>query len=335
MAAKPAASADAKPAASAVASAAPKLAIKSAYTTTSATSAPFWMAKETGAFEAEGLDVTLTRATAGSPILAAIESGDVPVSSAGGQEVVDSEVKGSSLVIVGGFGDKLTTSIMTVPSITKPEDLKGKALGVTSFGVVSHLAGLLAIDKLGLTGQVTFVATGGLPETIAAIQSGKVQGGVLSPPQTFEAQKQGLHQLYDLSTGDARLATAIVSTSRRYAAEHPEVVEHFLRAIIRAVHRAYVDKPGTVAALAKYGGISDPDVASQTYDYFANGALWGKDGMPSMDALQQNLYFAAAENVEGAGAFKPQQLVDTSFVQKIQASGLVENLYGRPLPLTL
>src|SRR5581483_12467228 len=103
----------------------------------------------------------------------------------------------------------------------------------------------------------------------------------------------------DLSASDVKSATSIATTTRKYAAEHPEIVEHYLRAIIRGIHRAYVDKPATAAALMKYGGISDPAVASQTYDYFVNGALWVKDGMPTMEGLQQNLDAAAAENVEG------------------------------------
>lgn len=312
-----------------------KIAIKSAYTTTAATSVPIWMAKESGAFAAEGLDVTLARINPGAPILAAIESGDVPITSAGGQEMVNAEIKGSNMVIVGGFGDKLTNSIMTVPSITKPEDLKGKSLGVSGFGAVSHLAGLVAVEKLGLKGQVTFVATGGLPETIAAIQSSKVQGGMLSPPQTFDAMKQGLNQLYDLSKQDVKSQTSTVGTTRKYASEHPEVVDHFMRAMIRGVHRAYRNKALVISVLKKYGGISDEAVASQTYDYFADGGLWVKDGMPSMEGIQQNLNAAMAENITEAKNFKPEQIADVQFVQKIRSSGLLEDLYGRPLPATL
>src|SRR5947209_5640438 len=91
----------AKPAASAGASAAAKtsgsastaasglLAMKSAYTTTSGTQIPQWIAKEAGLFAQNGLDVSLSVIAPGAPILAALESGDVPISNAGGQEVVN------------------------------------------------------------------------------------------------------------------------------------------------------------------------------------------------------------------------------------------------------
>jgi len=331
--AKPAASQPA--AASARSAASGRVAIKSAYTTTAATTVPFWMAKESGAFEHEGLDVTFALIQPGAPILGALESGDVPVSAAGGQELVNAQVRGANQTIVAGFGSKLTNAVYVTPAITKPEDLIGKTLGVSGIGAISHVAGLVAVEKMGLKGQVNFLATGGLPETIAAIQSGKVVGGMLSPPQTFDAARQGLHELFDLSKTDARSQTSIVATTRKYINERPDVVERYIRAVIRGAHRAYTDKPLTLSVLTKYAGISDAEVASKTYDFFAGGNLWGKDGAPTMEGIQAQLNIAAEQNIPEAKNFKPEQMADTRFVDKIRASGLLEELYGKQLPLAL
>jgi ABC-type nitrate/sulfonate/bicarbonate transport system substrate-binding protein len=304
------------------------LSLKSAYTTTSGTTIPLWVAKDGGDFAQNGLDVSLSIIAPGAPILAALESGDVPIAEAGGQEIVNAEVNGATLVLVGGFGEKPTNSIYTGPSITKPEDLKGKTIGVSSIGAVSHVAGQLAIEKLGLKGQVKFIGTGGLPETIAAIQSGKVDGGVLSPPQTFEAAKQGLHEVVDVAKLDVRSQTAAIVTTRKYASEHPDVVERYLRAMIQSSHRAYTDKALTMQTIVKYARVTDPELASKTYDYFHDGELWGKDGVPGDAAIQTNLN-VAAETSPQAKNFKPDQMVDATFIQKIKASGLIDQLWGK------
>jgi len=304
------------------------LALRSAYTTTSGTTIPLWVAKEGGDFAQNGLDVSLTIIAPGAPILAALESGDVPIAEAGGQEIVNAEVNGASMMLVGGFGEKPTNSIITNPTITKPEDLKGKIIGVSSIGAVSHVAGLLAVEKLGLKGQVKFIGTGGLPETLAAIQTGKVDGGVLSPPQTFEAVKQGLREVVDVSKLDVVSQTAAIVTTRKYLGEHPDVVERYLRAMIQASHRAYTDKALTIQTIVKYAKITDPELASKTYDYFHDGELWGKDGIASDRALQTNLDISA-ETSPQAKNFKPAQMVDLSLVQKIKASGLLDQLWGK------
>jgi ABC-type nitrate/sulfonate/bicarbonate transport system substrate-binding protein len=303
------------------------VALKSAYTTTSATSAPIWIAKDGGYFAQNGLDVTLSIVAPGAPILAALESGDVPLSNAGGQETVNAEVNGSQVVMVAGFGHKPTNSIICSPSITKPDDLKGKTIGVSGIGAVSHVAGQLAVQKLGLKDQVKFLATGGLPETLAAIKSGKVDCGMLSPPQTFQAEQQeGLREVVDVAKLDVSTQNAVVVTTRKYAGDHPDVVDKYLRAMLQATHRAYTDKAFTVQTIQKYGQVTDPNLASKTYDYFHDGQIWDKDGALIPSAIQTNLD-VSAETSPKAKNFKPDQLVDTSFIQKIQASGFIDQLW--------
>ena len=320
------------PVASAAASAASKpaasqLALKSAYTTTTGSVSPLWTAKESGYFAEQGLDVTLSLVHAGAPILAALTSQDVPISFAGGQEIVNAVMKGADLVIVGGFADRLTDSIYTAASITKPEQLKGGAIGVTGFGAISQIAGEIGLEKLGLKGQVHFVATGGPPATLAAIQTGEVQGGVFSPPQTFKAAEQGLYELIDVATVDVRVQTTVVATSRAYASAHPDVVSRFLTAVIEGAHRAITDKNAGSASIAKYSGITDPTIVSKTYDYFQNKI--GKDGFPSVPGIQGNINIAEQQGNGNAKTFKPEQFIDTSFVSKLKAGGLLDKLWGK------
>src|SRR5229473_7296720 len=148
---------------------APKVALNSAFTTTSATMAPLWTAKEGGYFDQEGLDVTLTRIQAGAPVMSAIQSGEVPLAFVGAQQVVEADLKGADFILVAEFVDRLGQSIWVQPSIERPEQLKGGAIGVTNFGAITHVAGRVGVEYLGLKGQVTFIATGGPPETLASI----------------------------------------------------------------------------------------------------------------------------------------------------------------------
>src|SRR5215470_14170164 len=145
-----------------------KIALRSAYTTTSATMAPLWAAKEGGYFDEEGLDVTLARIQPGPPVLGAIQAREVPVAFVGAQQIINADLKGATFVIVAGFDETLAQSLYVHPSIERPDQLKGKAIGVTNFGAITHVAGKEAVKHLGLETQVTFLATGGPPETLAA-----------------------------------------------------------------------------------------------------------------------------------------------------------------------
>jgi len=122
--------------------------------------------------------------------------------------------------------------------------------------------------------------------------------------------------------------TSVVVTTRKYASDHPDIVERYLRAKIQGTHRAYTDQALAMQVITKYAKISDPDLASKTYDYFHDGELWGKDGLTNEAAIQTNLDVAAQTNAK-AKDFKPAQMVDMSFIQKIKASGLIDQLWGK------
>lgn len=323
-AAKPAAPAPAAPAAPA--KPVQKVALKSAFTTTSATMGPLWSAKDGGFFEDEGLEVTLSRIQSGAPILAALRGGDVPIAFVGAQQIVEANAKGGDYVLVAGYIDSLTQSIFVLPSIDRPEQLKGKAIGVTNFGAITHVAARVGLEQLGLKDQVTFKATGGPPETIAAMQAGVVQGGVFSPPDTLKARELGYRELLDVSKTGVKSQTSAVATTRKWLQENPDLVERYIRATIKAVHRLKTDKAFGMKAIATGSGMEDPRLLEETYDYYKE--LWGRDGSLSIPGIQQNIDIAG-EDIPEAKALKPEQIIDTKILDKIKASGLVEQLWGK------
>jgi NitT/TauT family transport system substrate-binding protein len=301
----------------------PKVALKSAFTTTSATMAPLWAAKEGGFFDEEGLEVTLTRIQPGPPVLGAIYAREVPIAFVGAQQIVNADLKGATFVIVAGFDDTLAQSIYVHPSIERPEQLKGKAIGVTNFGAITHVAGREAVKYLGLEGQVTFLATGGPPETLAAMQFGKLPAGVFSPPDTFKAREMGFRELLDIAKIGIKSLGAAVVTTREWAREKPELVERYIRAAIKATHRLKTDRDFGMKVIAKYTKQSGATVQAGTYDFYKD--QWRKDGFPSREGVQKNIEVAAADIPEAKSA-TPEQFIDLTFINKIKASGLIERL---------
>lgn len=303
-----------------------KVAINSAYTTTSATMAPLWAAKEGGFFDEEGLEVTLTRIQAGPPVLGAIHAREVPIAFVGGQQIINANLKGASFIIVAGFQDLLAQQIYVHPSIERPEQLKGKAIGVSNFGAITHVAGKEAVKHLGLEGQVTFLATGGPPETLAAMKFGKLAAGVFSPPDTLKARELGFRELLDVSKLGVKSLGAAVVTTRELAREKPELVERYIRAALKGTHRLKTDKDFGMKVIAKYTKLSSAALLEETYDFYRD--QWLKDGFPSREGLQKNIEVAAADTPEAKGA-KLEQFVDLTFINKITASGLIEQLWRK------
>jgi NitT/TauT family transport system substrate-binding protein len=295
-----------------------KLQLKSGYTTTSASQASLWAAKDGGYFDAEGLDVSLTRITALAAMLAALQSTEIPLAFVSGQPPIEGDLQGGEFVIVAGYGDRMSGQLWTIPSITSAEQLKGKNLGTTALGSASHIQAQAGLAKLGVPkDQVGFVATGAPPQTLAVIQAGQIQGASFSPPESLQARAAGLHLLIDLGSLNIPTQQSAAISTRKYTREHPDVVERFVRATVKGTSRLIADREFAIKIIGAYAQIEDRDALNETVDYYSN--LWTKDAFPSLTGIQQIL---DTTTVAGAKDAKPEQFVDTSFVEKIKSQGV-------------
>jgi ABC-type nitrate/sulfonate/bicarbonate transport system substrate-binding protein len=158
------------------------------------------------------------------------------------------------------------------------------------------------------------------------MQFGKVQAGVFSPPDTLRARELGFRELVSLAKIGVKSQTSAIATTRRWAGEHPELVERYIRAAIKGAHRLKTDREFGIKVIAAFTRQSDRRLLEETYDFYRD--QWGKDGFPSLESLQKNIDVAAA-GIPEARTARPEQFVDLTFVQKIKGSGLIEQLWKR------
>jgi ABC-type nitrate/sulfonate/bicarbonate transport system substrate-binding protein len=158
------------------------------------------------------------------------------------------------------------------------------------------------------------------------MQFGKVQGGVFSPPDTLRARQLGFRELLSHAKIGTRSQTSAVATTRRWAREHPELVERYVRAAVKGAHRLKTDREFAMRVIATYTRQTDPTLLEETYDFYKD--QWGRDGFPSLEGIQKNIDVAAADIPEARTA-RPDQFVDLTFAQKIRSSGLIERLWGK------
>src|SRR3954453_16223701 len=106
---------------------------------------PVFAAKDKGFFEKRGLDVTLTRIPLASNIPAAIVADSLQIGMGTGSMLVQTAEAGLGLVVVNGASrfrkDNSIVSLVarTGEKIQKPEDLKGKKVGVPGLNSMLHV----------------------------------------------------------------------------------------------------------------------------------------------------------------------------------------------------
>ncbi len=303
----------------------PLVSVRLAYTTTNAGTTPMLLAQEAGLFREEGLDTALVRIPAGAPMLGALQNGDVAVAMAGGPAIVDAILQGGDQVIVGSLSNAHVQALYGAPDFPTVEALRGHTVGVSRIGASSDVAGREALRRYGLEPgrDVAMIATGGNPESVAALQAGTVQGIVVSPPLGLEARRLGLHLLIDITALQLPSPGSTLSTTRAYVAAHPEIVERVVRGVARGVHRYETDREAALQAIARYTGVEEREVLEDTYAYFRG--RFQRDLYPSLEAIAAEL--RTRPDSPAAATARPEQFVDLRFVEQLRTSGFVEALY--------
>ena len=151
-----------------------------AYSAVSPIFAGVWMAKETGAFEKQGLKADLVYISSGSITVQAMVGGNLDMSVAASNAVVSSILRGAPLVAVGSITNRPAMSLFVQPEITRPEQLQGKVLAITRHGSSTHFLTQFVLEKFGLQDKVKIQPMGGTREVDVAVRTGMVAGAVRS-----------------------------------------------------------------------------------------------------------------------------------------------------------
>src|SRR5687768_11784306 len=120
-----------------------------AYSAVSATQTGFYVTEDTGLFEKHDLSVDPVYVASGSRVAQAMIAGEFPVSLAGGA-IVSANLAGADIVVVGGIVNVPSFYVIVHPSIKKPEDLKGRALGITRYGSSTDFTLRYLVKKWGM-----------------------------------------------------------------------------------------------------------------------------------------------------------------------------------------
>ena len=301
------------------------------YSAVSADQLPAWVAKETGIFAKNGLDVQLIFFTGGTTSILALVSGDVPITQVSGPGLVNSVLAGSDAVFVAAGITSLNYVLVGKPGVKTTEQLKGGTIAISRFGSATDSIARFALRKLALTPgkDVILVQVGSGPDRLNAVMTGKATAAVINPPSSFIAEKKGLATLADVAKMGLVFQHTGAATTRKYIREHPDVVRRYVRSHVQAVHTMWTDKEATVRALGKYMGSSvDREILEKSRENVLTEAMFSKKQYPSVEGLKTVLE-DIGERDPRAKTAKPEQFIDFTFVKELDQSGFIDGLYKK------
>jgi len=289
---------------------------------------PLWVAQDKGFLAKQGLSIEPIFFSAGPPAMQALVAGDLDIVVTSAPNVVNPRLGGADTVMILSIIPTFIDHIISAASITNPEQLRGKIGSVNRFGSISEMGLRLSLKRLGIDPEkdVRIVPAGGNPERLAAISKGISQFTIMNEPFIKEAERLGFRDLVNMATLKIPLhGNGIVTREAIIKTKRPMVAK-FARAITEAIHYIKADKEVTKAIIGKYTRFTDPEGLERTYKNYTAVLL----DVPYADpaGIKTLLDDMAAKNPKAAAA-DPKSFVDPSFVQEMEASGFIKQLYKR------
>ena len=301
--------------------------INVAYSSISGNVSPLWVTQDKGFFRKYGLEVQSILIESGTTTAQALVAGDISFASVAGPAAIQSNLRGADVVMIAGIINTLTFQLYTERGITRPDQFKGKSVGVTRYGSATDFAMRYALDKYGLDSnkEVAILQLGNQPAQLAALEAGKVQGAMLSAPTSLRAKKMGFPMLADLQMLGLEYQHTSIATSKALIKSKPDLVRDFMRAYIEGIQYAKTHRKETMEILTKYLRTDDKDILDDTYESIIQ-TLVPEKPYPTLKGIQIILREFGAKDPAARSA-RPEQFVDLSIMKELDSSGFIDRVY--------
>ena len=298
-----------------------------AYSSISGNMAPLWVTYEKGFFNKYGLNVQIVLVEGGSRAAQTLASGDAAFAQMAGAGVIQSNLKGTDVVMIGGVLNTMNYQFIVDKNIQRPDQLKGKALAVSRYGSSSDFAIRFALDKYGLVPEkdVKILEIGTQPDRFAALEAGRVQGVMLEVPQSLQAKKMGFRVLANLRMLGLEYQHTGLATTRTLIKSQPDLVRNVMKAYVEGIHYYKTQREESLAVLGKYLKTNNVEALKEIHQDIGLALVPAKP-YPTLKGIDVILQEIRGKEPEAKTA-RPEQFVDLTFVKELDSSGFIDRLY--------
>jgi NitT/TauT family transport system substrate-binding protein len=272
---------------------------------------PIHLSREKGFYRAEGLDVDYVIMKP-QVAMQALIAGDVGYTTALGS-TIRAALRNVPIRVVMTIADKPLFALIAKPGIRSVEELKGKVLGISSFGASTdtYARALLRQYKLTPNQDVKIIALGGGINRIAAMESGAIDAALIEAPYNVMLERKGFRKI--LFVGDVIPSPlAGLGTKLERIQKQPDEIQRLVRGTLRGIGYAKDNKPEAIRSIMKWSEM-DQELAEGSYDMAASS--WSTTGAATSKGIQIAMEEIRAE-LKLDTAPDPARAFDWSFVQK-------------------
>jgi NitT/TauT family transport system substrate-binding protein len=245
---------------------------------------------------------------------------DAQISVGGGSPLINSmttDARATQRVILATTDSEAGFHVVSNKAVTSIDDLKGKRLGFSTPGSVSHLIALALLRQKGWTPDrdISLISEGA---DYSALKAGRVDAFIASEIYYTMAEKNGAKDLADLADYHIPIAGSGINAETGWYKDNRETAVRFLKATIES-YALMRKKPDLVyGALDKWYGITDPQ---QQQDMYSQVARFPEKPYPGVDGIKLVMQLFPHQ---GPQRHTAADFYDSSVVSELDRSGFID-----------
>jgi len=273
-----------------------------------------------GFFHAEGLE-NETIVIPGATAIAALVSGDVDYSGAGGTGM-RAALRGAPIKAVMFQTEKVTWYLLAASDIQKISDLKGKRVAVGTVGDTQDTLITMLVEREGLTSRdITRIAmpSRNTTNTILSLKTGAFSAAVVNADESLLGEKEGLRTLAFIGDLFPYPFQGFMATDKMIA-EKPNEIKKWLRAMARAL-MFIRERPEEAADIAlkkiPMGNVSRAMVV-EGIRRFSKALPEGVPGLPSPQGIKNVIEYDVKAPLKIKEEVAPERVLSLRLIREVK-----------------
>ncbi|MGZ8423504.1 MAG: ABC transporter substrate-binding protein [Candidatus Binatia bacterium] len=287
-----------------------------------------FITKEGKLFEKHGLDAEVITVMGSGIGSKALISGNLDIIPIATPTVIAANLAGADMAILAHTMPAVVHALMVRPDIKRPEDLKGKKIGVSSLGSLTDFLVRSIAKKKGLNPDrdITLISTGGSDaERVMALKAGSVEASAMSHPGYGVAAKMGFSMLWD-SAKELDYPWMEITTRRAAIKSDRELIMRYMKAHMEGIALFKTNRDFSIKVIKKVMKMTDDEMVNETYDIFSKMFL--PTPYPNHPGMKISFDYVAMTRND-VWSHKPEEFTDPSFVTELDKSGFIKSLYPK------
>ena len=286
--------------------------------------APLWVAADLGFFEKYGNTVRLIFIPGASVSVAALVNSDVQMAQFSPMLSIANNVKGIDLAITMSLNQFMDNNVFGKKGLTNIKQVKSLAIG--RFGSSSDFMARYLLQREGLKAEsdVALLQLGVQSSRILAMEAGRADSAIVTPPITLMARKKGFPLLIDASRLRAHYTSAVIVTRKSFIQAQRPAAVNFMKGLIEAIAYYKTHKEESFKVMSKYLRIQDREVLEENFRAY--------DHSLRPYATQEVLNLPIQEvgkNDPNVLKADPAQFVDHSILKELESTGFIERVIAQ------